>query len=74
MNPSEQFIDQAQYFVFVHIDTDHQPGVARRFGVGGIPDIRFLTKDGTEVHKFVGYKPVAGVIAEMNKARKMAGQ
>ena len=60
--------------MFVHIDTDDDPATARKFGVSGIPDTRFLTNDGKQVHKFVGYGGVSHVLGEMSKARKMAGQ
>ena len=61
-----------KYFVFVDIDTDEQPGLAQQWGVRGIPDLRFLKPDSTEVHKVVGYMGMA-LIAEMNKAAQMGG-
>ena len=62
-----------RYFVFVHIDTDEQPGVAKAWNVGGIPDIKFTKSDASLVHQFVGYKPLPAFIGEMEKARSMAG-
>lgn len=69
--PTAEFKAMAKYFVFCDIDTDEQPALARQYGVSGIPDLRFLTKDGREVHKVVGYKGMA-LLADMEKARQMA--
>lgn len=71
--PTKEFQAQAKYFVFVHIDVDEQPGVAQRFGVNAIPDMRFLTKEGKEVHRVIGYRPLGELLQEMERARSMAG-
>jgi thiol:disulfide interchange protein DsbD len=42
--------------VLVKIDTDRYPELARRFGVSGLPDIRFLGSDGYEKKKLVDYQ------------------
>lgn len=73
MFPTEEFKAKAKDFVFVHIDTDHQKDLAKRFGVGGIPDLRFLTNDGTEVHKVVGFKGMA-LLADFDIAKAKAGR
>ncbi len=57
----------SKYFVFVKIDTDHQKSVASAFGVGGIPDIKFLDADGNVLGGWVGYRPLNEVISEMDK-------
>ncbi len=38
--------------VFLSIDTDEHPDLARKFGVVGLPDIRFLDADGEEVRRY----------------------
>lgn len=68
--PTAEFKAMARYFVFVDIDTDEQSGLARQYGVSGIPDLRFLRSDGTEVHKVVGYKGMA-LLQDMESARNM---
>ncbi len=73
MFSTEEFKAKAKDFVFVHIDTDHQKDVAKKFGVSGIPDLRFLTNDGTEVHKVVGYKGMA-VLGDFDIAKQKAGR
>jgi thiol:disulfide interchange protein DsbD len=42
--------------VFVKIDTDDHPDVARQFNVAGLPDIRFLKPDGTELLRTVDFQ------------------
>lgn len=37
--------------VFVKVDTDEHPALAKHFEVEGLPDIRFLNPDGAEVHR-----------------------
>ena len=63
----------SRYFVFAHIDTDKQPSVAQAYGASALPTIKMTKADGTVVHGFVGYKPLHGVLAEMNTARQQAG-
>jgi thiol:disulfide interchange protein DsbD len=45
--------------IVVKIDTDRYPELARKFGVEGLPDIRFLTADGTEQKKLLDYQDAA---------------
>lgn len=73
MFSTEEFKAKAKDFVFVHIDVDKQPAVKQRFGVGPIPDLRFLTNDGTEVHKVIGFKGMA-VLADFDVAKGKAGR
>ena len=73
MFPTEEFKAKAKDFVFVHIDTDKQPSVSARFGVGGIPDLRFLTSDGTEVHKVVGFIGMR-LLGEFDVAKAKGGR
>jgi thioredoxin-like negative regulator of GroEL len=37
--------------VLVTVDTDEHPGLAQKYNVVGLPDIRFLTPDGEEVQR-----------------------
>ena len=48
--------------------------MGQQYGANALPTIKMTKADGSEVHGFVGYKPLAGVLAEMEKARQMAGQ
>ncbi len=42
--------------VFVKVDTDEHPQLAKRFGVVGLPDIRFLSPNGNEVRRFLDFQ------------------
>jgi outer membrane lipoprotein-sorting protein len=68
--PTAEFKAYGKYFVFVDIDTDDQAALARQYGVSGIPDLRFLKSDGTEVHKVVGFKGMA-LLQDLEKAKDM---
>ena len=46
-----------QRCVLVKIDTDKQPEIAKRFGVFGLPDIRFLSPAGKEQRKLLDFQP-----------------
>lgn len=41
----------------------------KRYGVSGLPTIVFLNSSGQEIHRFVGYKPFAGVMQEVQAAK-----
>ena len=41
--------------VFLKVDTDKHPELAKSFGVVGLPDIRFLAPDGTEMKRLRDY-------------------
>ena len=51
------------------INTDHNPDIARKYGVSPIPAIIFLNSDGQVIHKFVGYKSYEEVMQEVEKAK-----
>ena len=42
--------------VFLKVDTDNHPQLAKRFGVVGLPDIRFLSPAGNEAQKFLDFQ------------------
>ncbi len=67
--PSAAFQNAAKDFVLVDIDTDKNPDLAKKYGASSIPDFRFLTKDGKEVHQVVGSRPTSEFVAEMEKAK-----
>jgi hypothetical protein len=66
---TSEFKKQSKYFVFCKINTDNNPDVAKQWGVGGIPDIRFVDKNLKEKSRILGYKPTGEFVAEMDKAR-----
>jgi len=46
-------------FVLVKVDTDEHPDLAKHFGVVGLPDLRFLKSDGTEVKRLTDFQDAA---------------
>jgi len=70
--PSTAFRDATKDIKLVTVDIDAQRGVASKFGVDGIPDIRFLSPDGKEVGRLVGFGGAEPLLAELAKARKEA--
>jgi thiol:disulfide interchange protein len=42
--------------ILLKIDTDEHPGLAQKYGVVGLPDIRLLTSNGKEVRKLRGFQ------------------
>lgn len=53
--------------VLLKIDTDENPEIAKHFGVSGLPDIRFLDSDGTEVKKLRGFQAAETFAPELQK-------
>ena len=45
-----------QRVVFVRVDVDEQEELAKRLGVVGLPDIRFVSPDGKVIHKLRGFQ------------------
>jgi thiol:disulfide interchange protein DsbD len=63
--------------IVVKIDTDHYPEVARKFGVEGLPDIRFLADDGSEKQKLLDYQDAASfakALAELLNSPRQSRQ
>lgn len=52
--------------VFLRIDTDEHPELAKIFGVLGIPDTRFLSSDGQELRKLLGFRDARQITEELN--------
>lgn len=67
--PTEKFKKQSKFYVFVKINADHQPAVFQKFGVSGMPTMVMTKADGTETHRFSGFRPVDPFVAEMDKGR-----
>lgn len=64
---TEEFKSVAANFVLCHVDVDEEPALAQKYGISGIPDIRILDKDGTQLGQMVGYRPTEELVAELNK-------
>ncbi len=53
--------------VLLKIDTDENPGIAKHFGVSGLPDLRFLDPDGIEVKKLRGFQAAESFASELQR-------
>lgn len=71
--PQPDFKKMSRFFVFVKINTDQQPNVARAFAVTGLPALKIMNASGKVVHEFVGYRPLGQFLQEMQKGRAAAG-
>jgi thiol:disulfide interchange protein len=61
--------------VFVRIDTDRQPEVAKRMAVEGLPDIRFALPDGKVVRQLRNFQDADSFAAELEDLlRKVGGK
>lgn len=65
---SAAFKEKSRDFVLVKIDVDEQTAVAQKYGVSAMPTVKFLRKDGSVLHEFVGYGGPAQVLGEMAAA------
>lgn len=54
--PDPQMATRLKKVVFVRIDTDKEPDLSQKFGVAGLPDIRFATSDGKITRKLLGFQ------------------
>jgi thiol:disulfide interchange protein len=60
--------------VFLKVDTDKHPELAKSFGVVGLPDIRFLAPDGTETKRLRDYMDAGSFAAELEELLGTAEQ
>jgi thiol:disulfide interchange protein len=51
--------------ILLKIDTDVHPEIAKHFNVSGLPDIRFLTPDGEEAERFLGFQDAESFASEL---------
>jgi len=67
--PAPSVVEELSRYVFLKVNTDEHPSIARRFGVTAIPDARILAPDGTEVARISGFHPAEEVAETLRKAR-----
>ncbi len=65
--PDPQVAALLRKCVFLKVDTDTHPDLARNFGVVGLPDIRFLAPDGTEIRRLQDFQDAKSFAAELRK-------
>ncbi|MCZ6691098.1 MAG: thioredoxin domain-containing protein [Planctomycetota bacterium] len=65
----ERVVSELEGFIFLKIDTDAHPSVAKHFKVSGIPDARILAPDGTERARVRGFKKADELLPILEAAR-----
>ena len=61
--------------VFVRVDTDKQPDIARRMAVEGLPDIRFVLPDGRVIRRLRSFQDAESFRSELEELlRKMENE
>ena len=61
--------------VFVRVDTDKQPDIARRMAVEGLPDIRFVLPDGKVIRRLRNFQDAESFSSELEELlRKMGNE
>lgn len=67
----EQIAEERPDVAFVKLNYDEEPAVGQRYGVMGLPTM-LLFRDGEPVRSFVGAKPKARLLAELDEALRTA--
>ncbi len=68
----EAFRTKAESFVLVRVNPEKDApsrALASRYGVQGFPTTVFVSPEGEKLHVIVGYRPLKGYLAEMDKAK-----
>ena len=60
---------ELERFIVLKVDTDKNPEISKWYGVAGIPDVRILAADGTELDKIIGFKPASEFQQILAKAK-----
>lgn len=67
------FKEAVKGMLLAKVDVDREQATAQRYNIEAMPTVKFLKSDGSVLHEFVGYGGPAQVLAEIKKARSMAG-
>jgi len=54
-------------FVAVHVDTDKEPDLSKKYGIEGLPTIVFLAPGGEELARLEGFRPPEQFLKEARK-------
>jgi hypothetical protein len=66
--PHASMKDLAERFTCVRVKFDDAPDLVKQYGVGPLPDLRFLDADGKQVAKLVGFVPPSRLVTEAQAA------
>jgi thiol-disulfide isomerase/thioredoxin len=73
--PKPEVVEALAAFVCARYDAEKDEGVevARRYGVDAYPTLLVLDADGAEVDRILGFRPVKGFLAEVERIRRGEG-
>ncbi|HMX26348.1 MAG TPA: thioredoxin family protein [Blastocatellia bacterium] len=60
--------------VFIRVDTDANPEIARKLGVVGLPDIRFVAPDGRVLRQLRGYQDADSFATAIERIVQVIGK
>jgi thiol-disulfide isomerase/thioredoxin len=66
-----EFKKAAKDFILVKINVDHEPELTQKYRVEAMPTVVFWTPRHQEIKRFVGFKPLNEVLAEMASAKNV---
>ncbi|MCW5938656.1 MAG: thioredoxin family protein [Fimbriimonadaceae bacterium] len=66
-----EFKKAAKDFILVKINVDHEPELTQKYRVEAMPTVVFWTPKHQEIKRFVGFKPLNEVLAEMASAKNV---
>ena len=73
--PDPRVASLLEQCIFLKIDTDQHPALAKRFGVTGLPDLRLLSPDGSERTRLTDFQDAKSFAAELTSLlKKVAGK
>jgi thiol-disulfide isomerase/thioredoxin len=70
---SGEYDDMLSHFEVVKVNVDRHRGLADKFEVQGIPDVRILSADGDQIDRIMGYGGAKAFLAELERALKKSG-
>lgn len=65
---TSEFMAKGRQFVLLKINPEKDEGGTQGFNVEGFPTVIFMSPDGSEIHRVVGFRPLDMFLQEMDKA------
>lgn len=68
--PDAHFVEEAQNWVLLKIDTDQEPETAMKYGVSGLPTLAALNTDGKPIAGVSGFHNARDLVKFMHAAKE----